>query len=182
MKKQTEMQLTMDKPKTLAWTAAGICLIWLLAHTGLARAAEDYKGKQESPDVTLSAMGGLGIFDSTGGAAVVGAVAKQIVHNGFIPGINNPVYVELELGPDFTSGSSAIFYSTHLRWDFVKDDDWTLFALGGVGGYVTSQQLGDHWEFTPRFGVGAFRNLTGNLSLRMEASHELIAAGVNFGF
>ncbi len=143
-------------------------------------AAEDWKGQPPSQEFTLGGLFGLGIVDSSGGASVLGSVAKKILNQGFVPDINNQVYVEAEVGPLFTSGTTVFFYSGHLRWDFQKDDLWTFYALGGLAGDVTGAKLGDHWELYPRVGVGALWNIGMNWSVRGEVSHELIAVGINW--
>jgi hypothetical protein len=141
-------------------------------------AAEDFKGSNPAHEFTLGLTGGLGVVDSTAGFALIGSAAKKIIQHGFVPDINNQVFIELELGPMFASGTTAMVYSAHLRWDFPKDEKWTFFALGGFGGNITDSKLGDHWELFPRFGVGAFWSLKTGLALRGVISHELMVVGV----
>lgn len=147
-----------------------------------ARAAEDFKGEPPATEVTFGALGGLGIINSRAGFSLLGTAAKKIVNKGFAPDINNQVFIEVQAGPMFLSGGPAFVYSAHLRWDFPKDEQWTLYALGGLGGYATGADLGSQWLLFPRFGVGAMMYLNDNLSLRAEVSHELIATGVSFAF
>lgn len=140
---------------------------------------EDFKkGALSESEWSLSALTGLGIVNSTYGFATIGALAKKILHHGFAPEINNQVFVEIEAGPVFGIDGTPVFFSGHLRWDFQKDEQWRLFALGGLAGHVGS--LGNDGLF-PRFGLGAMMELDQGFSLRGEISHELLVAGLSFG-
>lgn len=161
--------------------AAGSALGLAQASAALQAQAEDFKNPSNSPDLTVAALGGLGVIDSTAGFALVGAVGKKILPEGFVSGITNPVFIEAELGPMFAKGATSLLYSGHLRWDFEKDQAWTFFAIGGLGGNITGEKLGNHFQLFPRFGVGAMATLTNNVVVRGEISHEMILAGVSFG-
>ncbi len=154
---------------------SALCLI------GTSAWAEDYKGYNPTNDFTLGISSGMGIVDTHVGFSLIGNAAAKIVKDGFIPDIVNPVFLEVAFGPDFVSGATFWMYSTHLRWDFVKDSTWTWFALGGFGGNIVSGKYGDRVAFHPRFGVGAFYALE-MLDLRSEFSHELITVGVSLPF
>jgi hypothetical protein len=143
---------------------------------------EDWKGEADPAEFNAGVLTGLGVVNSQAGFALMATGAKRILKQGFVPDINNSVWIETELGPVFVSGGTAFAYSAHLRWDFVKDQNWTLYAVGGLGGLVTGSDLGDHFELFPRFGVGAMAKLTDLISLRGEVSHELTAVGVSFAF
>ena len=147
-----------------------------------ASAAEDYKTVKSTSAFTLGIASGFGLVDSYGGLAVVPSVSARIVENGFIPEIVNPVFIELQFGPLFTGGGTIWMHSTHLRWDFIKDSQWTLFALGGIAGNFMDNRLGNRSEFYPRFGVGVFYQLTDILAIRADFSHELITVGVSVPF
>ncbi|MEO5970563.1 MAG: hypothetical protein ABIQ95_11600 [Bdellovibrionia bacterium] len=140
--------------------------------------AEDWKGAPEESVLSLGAMAGLGVIDATSGFTIFGTLSKKIVNHGFVPDITNSVSVEGGFGPVILSSGTATAYSIHLRWDFEKDKDWTLFAMGGLGGNV----LNGRGEFFPRFGIGAFYKMSGPLNARFEISHEAIAAGINVPF
>ena len=152
----------------------------LLAISEPARAAEDFKGKEDPSEFDLGAMGGMGILDNHVGFELLGTASKKIVHHGFVNDINNSVSIEVELGPLFVSGGTAFAYSAHLRWDFVKDTEWTFYALGGLGGDITGASLGDRVELYPRFGVGAMWKIGQNFNFRGEISHEFVGLGVVF--
>jgi hypothetical protein len=146
-----------------------------------APSGEDYKSVHPENDFTFGASGGMGLVDTHAGFALIGNIAAKVVKDGFIPDIVNPVFLEAELGPTFVSGATFWMYSTHLRWDFVKDTKWTLFALGGFGGNFGSNRYGDRVALYPRFGVGAFYALD-TIDLRFEFSHELITVGASLPF
>jgi len=143
---------------------------------------EDYKSFNPGHTLTLGVSGGLGLVDTTEGFTLIGSAGARLVPDGFIPDIVNPVFLEAQFGPMFARGSTIWMYSTHLRWDFVKDSVWTLFALGGFGGNISDNKvLGDRVAFHPRFGIGAFYDV-GSIVFRFDFSHELVTAGVSFPF
>lgn len=149
--------------------------------TPVASSGEDYKSTHPTNHFTGGVSGGFGLVDTHGGFSLVGNLAAKVVEDGFVPEIVNPVFLEIELGPTFVSGATFWMYSSHLRWDFVKDAKWTLFALGGFGGNFGSNRYGDRVALHPRFGVGAFYAMD-TVDLRFEFSHELITAGVSIPF
>ncbi len=78
----------------------------------------------------------------------------------------------------FIAGGTGLQWSGHLRWDFNKDEDWTFYGLGGIGGAVRSPTT----EFYPRFGIGTIWYLWETIALRAELSHEFMGAGINVAF
>jgi len=143
--------------------------------------SEDYKSYRPDNQFTVGVSGGFGLVDTAGGFTVIGNAATRIVKDGFIPEIVNPVFLEIEVGPLFTSGTTVWMYSTHVRWDFVKSSSWTWFALGGVGGNVANEEFGDRVALHARFGMGAFYE-TPYVTWRGEFSHELITVGASWPF
>lgn len=142
---------------------------------------DDYKSVHPENRFTFGASTGFGLVDTHGGLAVIGNIAAKMVPNGFIPDIVNPVFLEAQFGPTFVSNATFWQYSTHLRWDFVKDARWTFFALGGIGGNFGSNRYGDRMAIYPRFGVGAFYAIE-TLDFRFDFSHEMITAGISLPF
>lgn len=146
-----------------------------------ARAAEteDFKGESPTIEVDFGLLGGLGWYGGAAGFALLGTVSKKLINRGFVPDLNDQVYLEAEVGPLFMSGATPIFYSAHLRWDFIRNDIWTPYALGGLSGTVGGG-LGADWFIKPRLGVGTFWNVSPALTLRAEVSGEALALGVSF--
>ena len=142
----------------------------------------DWKNPGLPPLYNFGALTGLGIIDSYGGIAILGTASLTIIDRGFIADISNSVATEIEAGPMITSGTAAFWYSLHIRWDFQKDDNWTLYALGGLGGAGTPSAMGGHFEIWPRFGAGAMYKLTSSLLLRGEVSHEFTGIGISVPF
>lgn len=142
---------------------------------------EDYKSYTPGNRFTFGFNGGFGLVDTSGGFLLAGNIATKLVDDGFVPEIVNPVFLELQFGPLFTSGVTIWTYSTHLRWDFVKDESWTLFAIGGLGGNWMSNKLGDRFALHPRFGVGFFYAFE-KFDFRADFSHESITGGVSLPF
>ena len=143
---------------------------------------EDWKGKPSGREFTLGGILGLGLVEPQHGFGMSFNVAKKIINSGFIPDVNNQVFLEAEVGPTWVSGGSAAQWSAHLRWDFQKDDRWTFFAIMGLGGESTSNGLGNNSFVYPRIGGGVFYYLTQNLSIRGEISHELTGVGLSLEF
>jgi len=145
---------------------------------------EDWKGLLSTHEWSFAAMPGLGVINSTGGFTLQGALAKRILEQGFAPEINNQVFIEVQAGPFFSSPGSAFLFSTHLRWDFTLNSDWSFYALGGLGGNVTSASFGNQWQLLPRFGTGSVLNLERQtrlpIGIRAELSREFIVVGVQF--
>jgi hypothetical protein len=141
---------------------------------------EDWKGKPEATDISLGALVGLGIIDSTSGFIVLGTASKKIIPHGFVSDLNDSVSVEVGAGPLFLSGVTAVAYTAHLRWDFNKDATWAFYGLGGVGGNYLSVGNSNRFELFPRFGAGTFLKVTPNIRFRGEISHDLIGVGINF--
>jgi hypothetical protein len=165
----------------LKFIGALVCSV--LFASSIARAdiaTADFKGKDDTSEFGVGALAGMGILDNHAGFALLPTLAKKIVNRGFVPDITNNVWIEVEAGPLFVSGGTAFTYSAHLRWNFDKDAQWTLYALGGLGGDVTGASLGDRFELYPRFALGAILRVAPNISLRGEISHEFIGLGILF--
>lgn len=149
----------------------------------------------------------LSVFGGTPGALLVGfggglRVSFPLVHDGFIGTINNAV--RLETGVEFYHWSFAGFdYETvavplQLRWDFFLTEQWTVFAAMGVAinvyyfeddaGFFDAPENTSLWGFgsgaliTSAFGVGALLNFSESVSLRLDASLNLLGAGLTFRF
>ncbi|MCM2323222.1 MAG: hypothetical protein NDJ90_08160 [Oligoflexia bacterium] len=151
-----------------------------VAHPSIEPAAEDWKGKGEDAQFGVGLLSGLAIVDSTAGFSILVTGSHQAIPEGFIPDINDAVWMELTLGPTLLSGSNAFFYSTHLRWDFIKDAQWKFYTLAGLAGFITDSELGNSFEIFPRMAAGAFWKVSDVFHLRGELSHELIGVGVSF--
>jgi hypothetical protein len=152
-----------------------------VANAGTA-SGEPWKGTPESNEVELGAMAGLGIVDGNTGFNLLGAASKKILHDGWIDDVADAVSLEAQVGSFIRSGHAALSYGLHLRWDFEKDRIWTFYAIGGVGGLIAGDAFPHGFEVFPRFGIGSFwsPNANGIFRIRMELSHELIAAGISF--
>lgn len=142
---------------------------------------EDWKGADPTHEVMFSAMSGLGVINSSAGFGLVGAISKKIVNHGFVPDISNQVYIEAEMGPVFSNSANPFWFSTHLRWDFHKDSNWSLFALGGTTGQIVGTGAGSsQFNLFLRTGIGAFYHINEQLSVRGELSHEFTGLGVSW--
>lgn len=144
--------------------------------------AEPWKGPSPSKTFHVGGIMGLGIYGAEAGFTVLPNISARIVERGFVPDLNDSVFVEMMVGPLWVLSSTVWVYSTHLRWDFYRDSVWSLFAIGGFGGTITGASLGSQFLFHPRFGIGAFLTLTDDFKIRFDVSHEIMGAGVSFLF
>jgi len=162
--------------KKLHLVLASLVLITAGAASAAPAKSSDFKGASPSGELTVGALAGLSII-GTEGFGLIGNVGKRIVERGFAPDVNNQVYIEGQFGPVFgLAGTTGWHYSAHLRWDFPKDDQFTFYGLGGVGGSIVASTFRLH----PRFGVGGFFYFDSYLAIRAELSHELIGAGISY--
>ena len=153
-------------------------LVTAFALPTLVQGAENWHGKPYDNLFDVGGMTGMGILDGRVGYEVRGSVAVKVAHHGFFPDINNQLFLELQPGILFISGSTAFTYSLHLRWDFNMNEDWSFYAVGGFGGDITGHTLGDRVELYPRLGIGARWNVYANFGFRFEFSHEFTGIGV----
>jgi len=140
----------------------------------------DWKGKPSDKEWNLAPLTGLSIFDGKAGMAILGAFAKKVSHEGFVPDINDQVFLEIVLGPLLIDSETAFFSSIHVRWDFQFDDFWRFYSVGGVGNHITGDALGKVFRVFPRFGAGVLMSLSDDLDLRAELSHEVSLIGFSF--
>lgn len=148
--------------------------------------AENWKGHTDTSPIELGTMGGMSLYGSKASWSWLGTAAVLIQPDGWIEDIDERVWAEIQLGPTFFSlnglNQAGMQYSAHLRWDFTYDQDWTFYALGGLGGYYLPSMLGGTMTVHPRFAGGAEFQTKLAMVFRMELSHEFIGAGVAFNF
>lgn len=137
----------------------------------------DWKGTPYPHKFTAGAMFGLGIMDNQAGFGIPISVSYKILHEGFIPDINDQVHFEVQMGPLIRSSQTDLTYSGHLRWDFHKTYEWSLYALGGIAGMFTHGA-----RIYPRMAGGIQWHLFERASFRCEFSHEFIGLGVQVPF
>lgn len=139
--------------------------------------ADPWKGKSGPADWSFGAQLGLGVLNSAPGFALVATGGYRILRDGFVPDINDSAFAELQMGPLFVSGTVALLFSAHLRWDFTRDEQWTFYGLGGLGGFAAPVSLGSASALYPRFGIGAIWKIHPIFGMRAEISHEMTTVG-----
>lgn len=138
-----------------------------------------WKGHVEQSDIAVGALAGAGIIDARAGFVTLITASAKVLKEGFLDDeVADAVSLELQGGPLFISGTSAFQYSAHVKWDFRHDAHLGFYAIGGVGGHITSAALGSRFILLPRFGAGTTYKIAPNFDLRAEVSHETIAVGV----
>ncbi len=163
-------------------------IFFITSLTGsFARAADPWKGHTDVPPIEVGLMGGGAIFGSSTNFGVLASGAYLIKKDGWINDIDNRVWVELEMGPTFFDVAgrdhTGMEYSAHLRWDFTYDEYWTLYALGGLGGFVLPDAVSSSsFAIHPRVGLGAEYQTKVALLFRGEVSADFIGIGVGTNF
>lgn len=146
-------------------------------------AVEDWKGPTAPHTIQLGAMSGLGLVGAQAGLALIANASKRVVERGFVPDLNDSVWFEVQAGWIlFIPGGNPFSYSAHLRWDFIKDDQWTLFGIGGFGGMIQPSSFGSSYWFYPRTAIGAAMSLTAHspMQLRFELSQNWTTVGISW--
>jgi hypothetical protein len=162
--------------KSITLAAVALLLSSSISLAAEGASAEQWKGEPDNHDVTVGALTGLGIRDGEAGWTLLGTLGFKVVRKGFVPDINNSVSAEVQFGPARAYGRTYMNYSTHLRWDFQKDENFILYALGGVGGYMGQ----GNFTIYPRVGLGLMYDMAKTFLWRVELSHEVIGLGVVF--
>ncbi len=135
-----------------------------------------WKGEPPKAFFNAGGMTGVGVLDSVAGVSVLGVGAVKLAHKGFIEDFTNQVYLEAQAGGLFLGGTTYFQWALQLRWDFVYDDYWTFYAIGGLGG----MSGGGRGIFYPRFGIGAQWNLFVVCGIRAEITRDFMGAGLIF--
>jgi hypothetical protein len=138
--------------------------------------AERWKGESPKPMFHVGAMTGAGFLSETAGLSVLGVAAVKVAHKGFLEDFTNQVFLEAEAGGLFVASQTFFQWNLQLRWDFVFDEYWTFYAVGGLGGVLGNNRS----PFYPRFGIGAQWNLFVLCGIRAELTRDFIGAGVAF--
>ena len=139
---------------------------------------EMWKGKPPSVDYTAGISAGLAFNGASNlGGTFQASGAIKVIDRGFVPDINDQVFFEVQGGPEFFSSLTVFTGSLHLRWDFHRDEDFTLFATGGLGTRLATGLT----QFFPHLGLGAFWRLD-VVDIRAEVSHNWLLVGASFPF
>jgi hypothetical protein len=149
--------------------------------SAVSQSSDAWKGAASAETVYVGVLSGVGLHDGNAGFALQGTFAGRIVENGFVPDINNEVFLEGQIGPLFIMSNTALMFGAHLRWDFEMNKMWRLYGLGGVGSLLTPASMGSSWQVYPRFGTGVLWSLASNIKLRAELSHEVMGLGLMVG-
>ncbi len=161
--------------------------ILLLVFAALSQpvSAEEWKNKTSSPPFEFGVITGASLFGSSVGWGILGTAAYLIVPDGWIEDIDERVWVEGFFGPAiFSEGrtETALQFSTHLRWDFTKNTEWTFYAVGGAGGFFLPSIYGNAFTIHPRFGVGTEFQTKSPVVLRAEVTSDFIGVGAGLNF
>ncbi len=137
----------------------------------------------------LDVHGGFSHFGL--GAAAGVRFGIPIVQNGFVPSINNAVYINF--GGDFywdrwgDRYGPAVGVPVTLHWEFYFTDRWSAFAELGVNVYFSPAFLrGDGWGWSPGHwicgAVGGRFFITSSIALTLRLGNPYSAFGVTFLF
>ncbi|MBS1958745.1 MAG: hypothetical protein JST80_04660 [Bdellovibrionales bacterium] len=148
---------------------------------------EPWKGKTVVPPIELGAMGGAAIYGKDVNWSILMTGAYLIDDAGWATDLDDRLWVELQAGPSFFSTSvvnsqTGLQYHIHLRWDFTYNEYWTVYALGGLGGFSLPSGFGNTFTMAPRFGAGVEYQTKAALMFRGEVSADFIGAGIALNF
>lgn len=101
-----------------------------------------------APMIGLSAHHGL---------EVGGKVDFQLANPGFIPILNNTVFIE---GGLFVAQRNGLFVSPALRWDFHIHPQWTMFGVGGLEANLNADDEDE--DVALQIAAGAIWRMPGN--------------------
>lgn len=139
-------------------------------------AGENWKGEAPRSMFHVGGLTGAGFLSETGGFSILGVAAIKVAHKGFVESFTNQVFLEAQAGSLFVASQTFFQWNLQLRWDFVLDEYWTFYAVGGLGGVLGNGRS----PFYPRFGIGAQWNLFVVCGIRAELTRDFIGAGVMF--
>jgi hypothetical protein len=149
-------------------------------------ADEDWKGHTDVSPVEIGLMTGTAIYGSSANWGVLASGAYLIKNNAFIDSLDDRIWAEVEMGPTFfnqnAQSHTGLQYNAQLRWDFSYNEYWTLYALGGFGGFVLPTALGGSFTVHPRFGGGAEYQTKIALLFRGELTSDFIGLGIGLNF
>jgi hypothetical protein len=122
-----------------------------------------------------------------GGAMVGARVGIPIVSNGFIPPLNNSVYINVGADAYFytgsliaTGGGVGIGVPVALQWNFYFTEDWSAFAEAGVNVFLDPNRTGSlvyPWLSTA---IGGRYHFSDKLALHGRAGYPYTSIGVEF--
>lgn len=103
-----------------------------------------------------------------------------LVNPGFIPMLNNSVYLE---GSVFLAARHGFFVAPALRWDFHIHPQWTVYGAGGIEANLNGEEHDD--DASILFAAGALWRIPGKgflLRGEVDAAHGAARVGPVFPF
>ncbi len=162
-------------------------LIFFTGYTAKAqRIDEPFEGKR---GVTLAPIAGF--LYSTSGLATGVRVGIPIIHNGFIPKLNNAVFINFGVDTYFITYQNTLDLSLSvpitLHWEFYFNRRWSAFGEVGANIYLNSAFLKNgHFIFEPSqwlfFAVGGKMHISENFGLVLRAGYPYLSFGLVFTF
>lgn len=107
-------------------------------------------------------------------------ISKKISDKGFLPVVNNQLFMEAAGGPVVNISGSAFYSTFNMRWDIEKSKCFTPYAVLGLSASYLKQ--GNETSITiqlARTGLGLFwRPFSIPVGLRVEAGTSLSSLGL----
>jgi hypothetical protein len=165
-------------------------LVAAVAVSGVAeaRAFIATPGAQRVPDVEVSPMLGISSFYGVEAGAKMG---WKISDPGFVPQINNSVYIE---GSAFVAEKGYLFLAPLLLWEFHLHQEWSVYGEAGAEAGIkfgSSKSHDDDWDtsFRPHgrpsglsLGAGGIYRFKPDMALRLESEFTTSALRVGLMF
>lgn len=166
--------------------ALACCGVLLTLAEASASIRQPYRGRRP---ITLDAP--IAGFEYLGFGGAFGArLGIPIVHNGFIPSINNAVYINFGLDVYWTSYKKAhgiaLGIPITLHWSFYFNRRWSAFAELGVNVYFHGGLFrGEGFLFGPRWlmsAVGGRFHISRNFALILRLGFPYTSFGLSWSF
>jgi len=150
------------------------------------RINEPFDGKR---GVTLAPIAGL-VYSHSGLALGV-RLGIPIIHNGFIPTLNNSVSINFGVDTYFTPVHNdllfALSFPITLHWEFYFNSRWSAFGELGANIYLDAAFLkGGQFLFAPDrwlfFAFGGKMHFSDNFGLVLRVGYPYVSFGVVFTF
>lgn len=149
-----------------------LILFTIFSPLAAAKAYVATAGAQKVPPTSLSPEIGI-----TRNCAELGSKAGFLIADpGFVPMINNSVYIEPEV---FLSSCNYLLLGVHMQWQFHLSPQWSVFAAPGAEMPVFFGKNTDKRDFSVFGGstLGAIYWMDPNFGVRFESFGTLLSNG-----
>jgi len=107
-----------------------------------------------------------------------------IVHNGFVPSINNAVYINFGGDLYFRKHHSDLGIPVTMHWEFYFTEHWSAFGEAGLNIFLHLDDRNDDFDFVDWFiaAVGGRFWFNEAVALTLRVGNPYVSFGVSFFF